>query len=195
MEENKNIIPSDLPALETFKRNPDGRIDPEPVATGKTEKGFYIVPDNIFDAYYKELPAGTVNQSKTWRATTSGGKIRILGGDPEADKAIHRAGAEALNASKAQRRTFAEVIEEMLVKPANKQTIEDLELKEGSTNLDAIIAAALKQSARGNVKAMDFLRDTIGQKPADNVNANITGLTAEDKEMLQRVQARLDAAE
>lgn len=195
MEENKIKATADLPALETFKRLPEGRIDPEPIATGKTEKGFYIVPDNIFDKYYKELPAGTVNQSGTWRATASGGKIKILGGDPEGDKAIQRAGAEALNASKAQRRTFAEVIEEMLVKPAKAEEIERLGLRTEATALEAIIAAQLQQAGRGNTKAADFLRDTIGQKPADNLNANVTGLTAEDKEMLQRVQARLDAME
>lgn len=190
MEENKNIISSDLPALdlENIPRDAAGKIDVEKIATGKNEKGNYIVPDEIIERYYKELPDGTTNPTNNKWVYNRGILNKVT---PE----VQRKGAETLNAKKAQRRTFAEVIEEMLVKPANKQTIEDLELKEGSTNLDAIIAAALKQSARGNVKAMDFLRDTIGQKPADNVNANITGLTAEDKEMLARVQARLDAAE
>ena len=199
MEENKakeNKI-ENLPLKETEKsfdlenipRDAAGKIQIELIATGKDEKG-YIIPDNIFDKYLKELPEGTTNQSGTFRAY-NGGKLARLENNREEASTRGRAGANASNTAQAARRTFAEVIEEMLVKPANAQMIEDLELTTGATNLDAIIAAALKQASRGNVKAADFLRDTIGQKPSEKIDAAITGLSPEDKQMLQNVSERI----
>lgn len=195
MEEKNNIkVNTDqLPALETFKRNPEtGKIDISTITLGKSKRNNDIVPDNIFDAYYRELPDKVENQSGTWRTVSTGGKIKIFGGDPEADKEIQRAGADKVNAAKAQQKTFAEVISIMLTQKASNEAIEDLELTADANNLEMIIAAAAKQASRGNVKAMEFLRDTIGQKPSEKIDANVTALTPEDKEMLARVQARLD---
>ncbi len=182
MEDNKNIkkniVSDDLP------RRPDGKIDIDKISIGKDEKGRIIVPDEILEKYYKELPSGIINKSgNAW--SSNNGILRMP------SEEVRRAGAEALNARNAQRRTFAEVIEEMLVNPANERAIEELELKPGATNLDMIIAAALKQANRGNVKAMDFLRDTIGQKPTESINATVESITPEDKELLDRVAARL----
>jgi hypothetical protein len=195
MEEKNNIkVNTDqLPALETFKRNPEtGKIDISTISLGKSKRNNDIVPDDIFNAYYRELPDKVENQSGTWRTVSTGGKIKIFGGDPEEDKEIHIAGGKALQAAIKQQRTFADVISTMLCQKASKNDIEDLELKPDADNLDVIIAAAAKQASRGNVKAMEFLRDTIGQKPSEKIDANVTALTPEDKEMLQRVQARLD---
>ena len=199
MEENKTIenkIES-LPLKETEKnytlenlpRDQAGKLQIEAIATGRDEKG-YIIPDNIFDKYLKELPEGTTNQSGTFRAY-NGGKLARLENNREEASKRGLAGAISSNTTQAARRTFAEVIEEMLVKPANAQMIEDLNLTTGATNLDVIIAAALKQASRGNVKAADFLRDTIGQKPSEKIDAAITGLSPEDKQMLQNVSNRI----
>ena len=79
------------------------------------EKGNKIVPDAFFDQYYKKLPNGTKNATGSLRAY-NGGRLGILGADPEKDKEIQRAGAEALNAARAQRRTMAEDIAIMLNK-------------------------------------------------------------------------------
>ena len=184
-----NIAAGDLPEV---PRDEAGKIDLEKISTGKDEKGNIIVPDNILDNYYRELPAGIINQSRTFRTNGTGGKLKILGGDPEKDREIQRKGGEALQATLKQQKTFAEVIQCMLAQKAANDTIEDLALNPGADNLEAIIAAAAKQASRGNVKAMEFLRDTIGQKPSEKISAEVTALTPEDKEMLQRVQARLD---
>lgn len=193
MEDQKNIkinnAAADLPEVPRLE---DGSIDLEAIATGKDEKNNYIIPDDIFNYYYKELPAGTINRSGTWRAANSG-KIKIFGGDPEADKEIHRKGAATSNAAQAQRRTFKDTIDYMLRQKAKKTAIEELELKEDATNLDMIIASALKQAERGNTKAYEFLRDTVGEKPATEVNATLEEITPEDKELLQRVNARLNS--
>ena len=180
-----NDIKKDLPEVPRLE---DGKIDVEKIATGKDDKGRWIVPDDILENFYKDLPDGTTNEAKN-KWVYNGGLLN------KATREVQKMGAEALNAKNAQRRTFAEVIEEMLVKPANAETLEDLNLKAGATNLDAIIAAAFRQAGRGNVKALDFLRDTVGQKPSEKISAEVTALTPEDKELLERVSKRLDITE
>lgn len=197
MEDNKNlqlnIKAEDLPEkkLPEVPRKEDNSIDLEAITIEIDEKNNKIIPDDIFDNYYRELPNGVINNSKTWR-TSNGGKIKIFGGNPEADKAIHQKGAATSNAVQAQRRTFKDTIDYMLRQKAKKEAIEDLELKEDATNLDMIIASALRQAARGNTKAYEFLRDTAGEKPTDTISAEVTSLTAEDKAMLDNISKRLE---
>jgi hypothetical protein len=177
-------------SLDNIPRKEDGTIDIDLISLGKDDKGNIVVNDSIFDKYYKEMPKGIVNQSHTWR-TSNGGRLKILGGDPDNDRLIQMKGAEHSNAMQAQRRTFKEVIEEMLCSRASKDAIEDLNLKADATNLEMIIASAARQAERGNVKAMDFLRDTIGQKPSDRLEATVENLTPEDRAMLENIKNRL----
>lgn len=178
-EENKE------PALE---RREDGKIKVELYAIGKDDKGRYIVEDTFFDKYYKELPDGTGNKSKTFKAY-NGGKIKCLTSE---DAYIQRMGALASNAKQAQRRTFAEAIEQILTKKASVRAIEDLGLTEDADNMEMITAAALRQASKGNVKAMEFLRDTVGEKPTDKLEASVETMTAEDREMLANIQKRME---
>lgn len=170
---------------EELPRLDNGLIDVEAVSGGrKDEKGRYILPREVIENYYNDLPDGCISDDRqVW--TSDHGLLRMP------DLAVRRKGAEALNARNARRRTFREAIDVMLKEKANKQNIEELHLTEDATNLDVIIAAALKQSAHGNVKAMDFLRDTVGEKPVEQLSADITGLSEEDKQMLENIKNRL----
>ena len=184
IEENKT--PADK---EEIPRLEDGTIDIEAISTGKDDKGNYIVPDDIFDKYFRELPQGTKNESKTWRASSKG-KIKIL---TSADRDIQIQGGKALQATLRQRRTFAEAISTVLAQKPSQKVREELELDNTADNLDAVIAAMLKQAQRGNVKAGDFLRDTVGEKPTDKLEASVETMTAEDREMLANIQKRMEA--
>ena len=64
----------------------DGTIDIEAIAIGKDEKGRYIVSDDLFDKYIKELPAGTGNESKTYRAYNHGKLTQLENNREEASK-------------------------------------------------------------------------------------------------------------
>lgn len=172
--------------LPEIPRKEDGTIDIDAITLETDEKGNRIIEDNIFDNYYKELPNKIINKSKTWR-TSNGGKIKILNSN---DIQIQRAGGYALQATLKQRRTFKDVIECMLAQKANKNAIEDLELGEDATNLDMIIASALRQAERGNTKAYEFLRDTIGEKPTEKISAEVETITAEDRAQIERILNR-----
>ena len=184
IEENKTPaeeIKEEIPRLE------DGSIDIEAISTGKDDKGNYIVPDELFDKYYKELPRGTVNESKTYRAY-NGGKVKSLTSE---NRDIQVMGGKALQAKLKQRRTFAEAISTVLAQKPTEKVREELELDSTADNLDAVIAAMLRQAQKGNVKAGDFLRDTIGEKPTDKLEASVETMTAEDREMLENIQKRM----
>ena len=186
--EKVNKAVSDLPEV---PRDDQGRIDLEAITTGTDEKGNKIVPDEIMDKYYKELPAGTINQSGTWRASCNG-KLKILGGDPERDKSIHKAGGEALQATLKQRRSIKEILEELSRNTVTAEEAEEYQLKEGTTLLEAANLAQIRRAMKGDTKAAEYVRDTLGEKPSEKISAEITALTPEDNEMIQRVQARLD---
>lgn len=178
-----NIPAADLPQV---PRKEDGTIDLDKIVIGKDEKDRLIVPDEIFDNFYKELPDGTTNQSKTFKAY-NGGKIKTLTSE---DARIQRMGAIASNAKQAQRRSYAEAIDDLLRKKASKSAIEEYELEPNATNLDMVLAAALRQAERGNIKATEFLRDTVGEKPVDKIAAEVETITAEDRERIERILNR-----
>jgi len=194
MEDQKNIKklnngPEDLPEV---PRLPDGKIDIEKISTGKDDKNNYIVPDEILENYYKELPNNIINQSRTKR-TYNGGLLGVFGGDPAADLEKQRKGREAQAAAYRQRQTNKEIIDIIYSRKAPKEVIERLGLTADATVIEAINAAQALEAMRGNSKAYEVLRDTAGEKPVDKLDASITGLTEEDKEMIRNMESRLAA--
>lgn len=142
----------------------------------------YIVPDDIFEKHIKELPDYTVNESKSYMGFR-GGKLKPLGLDPENDLKVRRAGAEATNAKLAQRRTFKEQIDIIL---ATKDK------ENGKTGLENVTIAMYERAIAGDTKAAQFLRDTAGEKPADNIDLNANVMTEADKQLLEKLKARLN---
>lgn len=193
MEDQNNIKLNKIslpPVPEDIPRTQDGKIDIEAISIGRDNKG-YIIPDELFDKYLKELPAGTTNESGNYRAY-NGGKLARLENDIEEASKRGKAGAMASNTTQASRRSIREILEELSQIKATPEELEEYGLKEGTTLLEAANLAQIRRAMRGDTKAAEYVRDTLGEKPADKLSAEITGLTAEDKEMLQRVQARLD---
>lgn len=154
------------------------------------EKGNKIVPDDVFDRYYKLLPNGTRNETGN-KMTVNGGILRPFGADPEYDKKIQKAGAEALNAERAHRQSMADTLDILLRQPADPETIDTLNLPAGATKQDALLAAMYRQATEGNVKAGQFVRDTIGEQPTTKQDINV-GMTDEDRRLLDNIERRLN---
>ena len=190
MEDNKlkklNIPAADLPEV---PRTTEGKIDLEAITIETDEKNNKIIPDEIFDSYYRELPNGVINQSKTWR-TASGGKLKILGGDPEADKAIHEAGGKALQATREQRRSIKEILEELSRRTVTAEEAEEYSMEEGTSLLEAANLAQIRRAMKGDTKAAEYIRDTLGEKPVDKIAAEVETITAEDRERIERILHR-----
>lgn len=181
-----NIPAADLPEV---PRREDGSIDLEAITIEIDEKNNKIIPDDIFNAYYRELPNGVINASRSWR-TASGGKLKILGGDPEGDKAIHEAGGKALQATLEQRRSIKEILEQLSRKAADPEDLERLGLEDGTTTLEAANYAAIQRAIRGDIKALEYIRDTLGEKPVDKISAEVETITPEDRERIERILNR-----
>ena len=61
---------------------------------------------------------------------------------------------------------------------------------ETATTLEAMMSAAAKKAISGDIKACEFVRDTIGQKPTDKHEVAATGINvvvakASDKKLLE----------
>lgn len=184
-EVSGSVRPEEVKRSEELPRLDNGMIDVEALSGGrKDDKERWILPNEIIEQHFNELPDGCTNEAgDKW--VYNGGLLK------QATKEAQRAGAYAYHAKLKERHTFREAIDIMLREKASKRDIADLQLREDATNLDVVVAAALKQSAHGNVKAMDFLRDTVGEKPVEQLNADISGLSEEDKQMLENIKNRL----
>ncbi len=158
------------------------------------EKGNAIVPDDFLDANYKNLPDGTKNESGSYRVLNSG-KLIILGGDPERDAEIHKAGGEAMQATLQQRKSLGESIDDLLRRKACREDLEKYGLPEGCTNQEVITAALFAQAAIGNMKAYTALRDTVGEMPVtrQKIEADVT--TDADRLLMEKLEKRLNTSE
>lgn len=189
MEDNKikklNIPAADLPEV---PRTEDGKIDIEKIAIGKDAKG-YIIPDNIFDSYLKELPPGTTNESQTYRAY-NGGKLARLENDPEEASKRGTAGANASNTTQAARRSIKEILEELSKRTVTAEEAEEYSMEEGTSLLEAANLAQIRRAMKGDTKAAEYIRDTLGEKPVDKIAAEVETITAEDRERIERILHR-----
>lgn len=94
-------------------------------------------------------------------------------------RAIRSKGAYAATAVKNAKKTFRKLIEEMGEMQATEteksifKTLFPKVPPEQITKNMMLVAAAYNQGIRGNIKAMNFLRDTKGEKPETTINGNI----------------------
>jgi hypothetical protein len=181
---NKSLEAGKLPEV---PRDETGKIKIEEIATGKDEKG-YIVPDEIFDAYLKELPPGTMNESQTFRAYNGGKLTRLENNIQEASKR-GLAGAISSNNTQAARRTNKEILEEIARRNTPIEELERLGIESGDMLLAANYAAVLK-AIRGDIKALEYIRDTLGEKPTEKISAEVETITPEDRKQIERILNR-----
>lgn len=157
----------------------------------KNAKGRTVVSDDFFNTYFDILPDGIVNTSSTYMKY-NGGRLHTLGGDPERDKDIHKAGAEALNAKHAQRQSMSETLDILLKQSADIEDIEQYNLPAGATKQDALMIAMYKAGMDGNIKAGQFIRDTIGEQPTTKQEITADIMTDHDRDLIEKLQKKLE---
>ncbi len=74
----------------------------------------------------------------------------------EEQREIARQGGIASGKARREKKLFKEAIEKKL-----------------GQSLDSMIDSMIEQAQKGNVQAITFLRDTIGEKPTDKVEAEV----------------------
>ena len=73
---------------------------------------------------------------------------------------IRRKGAFASAKKRREKKTFKELLKIAL----------EMRTKNGNTNAEEIVASLILKAQSGDVKAFEAVRDTIGEKPKDNVD-------------------------
>ena len=141
------------------------------------EKGRPIISDEDFLDNLKELPSGT--KSESGKVASNGGFIDPgKKGDPKTIANCSKAG-KAAQAANAERRKIAETIDIFL-----KKTDEN-----GVTMQEKIVEAMGLKAMDGCVGAAEFIRDTVGEKPTDQVSLDV--MTDKDREVLKNLTERL----
>lgn len=94
-------------------------------------------------------------------------------------------GGKASGEARRQRKAFKEVFGELLDRPMTEQQIETLDTdgsiaefarRQGVTPNDVMAIVMMLKAMKGDTKAFEIVRDTIGEKPADKQELNIREL-------------------
>ena len=128
--------------------------------------------------------------------------------EPERRKEIARKGAEAVNRLHGEKKTARESLQRILSLKITDGIMEGADVppevierikrdNPEATIYDLIQSVAVGRALGGNVKAMEYVRDTNGDKPVEKIDANISGqiMTDQDREMIQAIADRLQAGE
>lgn len=96
-------------------------------------------------------------------------------------KAIARKGGIASGKARREKKKMRETLDILLAMPmkdgkyADVESIRNFAALKGKniTVQDAIMIAQVQKAMKGDTKAAEYIRDTIGQKPVDNVDMNM----------------------
>lgn len=87
--------------------------------------------------------------------------------------------------AKRRRKTMREMLDYLLAKELTNKN------GEKATTLEAMMTSMIKQGLNGNVKAVEFIRDTTGQKPTEKVEATNATITVTDEKIIESVMNKL----
>ena len=133
---------------------------------------------------------------------------RVPFNEMDADKVreIRRKGAEAVHKLHGEKKTAKQSMERILTLKVDDSIIAGADIdpqvaerlkrdNPDATLYDLIQAVAVGRALDGNVKAMEYVRDTHGDKPTDKIDISGQVMSDSDRALLQNVSARLDHAE
>lgn len=143
----------------------------------RNDKGQPVISDEDFMDNLNQLPRATRSESGLY--ANDNGYIRPLEKGTQRTKEITSKGAKKANEVMGERRKIAETIDIFL-----KMTDEN-----GVSNQEKIVAAMGAKAMDGCVGAFEALRDTVGEKPTDQVSVDV--MTEGDKKLMENLMKRL----
>lgn len=147
-------------------------------AAPKNDKGQPVISDEDFMDNLNDLPAGT--RTEDGKIASKNGYLHPPQKGTERAKEIAAMGGVAHGEMYRERKKWAETIDIYLKKTdAN-----------GVSNQDKIVMGMIAKAMDGCVGASEFLRDTVGEKPTDNLNLEV--MTDADRELLENLKARIN---
>lgn len=164
------------------EKSPDGKTDYDRIISGE------------------QKPEGT---QKGWLNLRP---IPITQRSEEERREICRKGAEAVNKIRGEEKTAKESLDRMLSILATQEIIDQADIEKSlaerlkrenpsMTLYDVVNAAAIGRALAGNVKALEYVRDTRGDAPVREISVTENITTEQDREMLRTIAERLKNAE
>ena len=117
----------------------------------------------------------------------------------EEQKEIRSKGGKASGEARRKKRDMREVAKAILEHAMNEAQIEEVlgnskELLDGDKSVMAVLTARMVQEAgKGSYKHYETLRDTAGFKPKDEIGISADIMTDADRELVEKVNRRLEA--
>lgn len=119
---------------------------------------------------------------------------------------ISRKGAEAVNKLHGEKKTAKQSLEKLLTLKIDDNILAGADVPKdiaeklkrdnpNATLYDLIQIVAIGRAVGGNVKAMEYVRDTHGDKPIERVEVTENITTEQDRELLQQINERLKRSE
>ena len=143
----------------------------------RNDKGQPVISDEDFMDNLNDLPRGTRSSSGLY--AKDGGYVRPLEKGSQRTKEISKMGGDTAAETYARRKTFKESITILLnQKDAN-----------GVSMQEKIVEAMANKAMDGCVGAFEALRDTVGEKPTDQVSVDV--MTEGDKKLMEKLMKRL----
>lgn len=123
---------------------------------------------------------------------------------PERRKEIARKGAERTNAIRGEKKTARESIERLLSIKVTDQIIDGARLSPeiaerlkrdnpDATLYDLIQIVAIGSAIDGSTRAAEYVRDTAGDKPKDQISIEGSITTDQDRQLMQSIMERLQS--
>lgn len=117
----------------------------------------------------------------------------------EEQKEIRSKGGKASGEARRKKRDMREVAKAILEHAMNEAQIDEVlgnskELLDGDKSVMAVLTARMVQEAgKGSYKHYETLRDTAGFKPKDEIGISADIMTDADRELVEKVNRRLEA--
>ena len=92
---------------------------------------------------------------------------------------------EAKSKGHQKRKTMREMLDYLLTKEITNTK------GEKATTLEALMVATIKKGMSGDTRAIEFIRDTIGEKPTEKVEATNATITVTDEKTIESVMNKL----
>ena len=128
--------------------------------------------------------------------------------DKERAREIRSKGGKAVQELRGEKKNAKQVLDNLLTLKATEDILDGADLRpelverlrkstKGATLYDVMGAVALGKALDGNVKAMEYVRDTYGDKPIDTSRIELTEnlMTESDRELLEKLSQRLGEGE
>lgn len=155
-----------------------------------------IIPDSVDNTVSDPVDNTINNTNKSNPAKNGGTLVSLADRTLEERREIGRKGGLKSGETKKKRKTMRDTILSMLSQEVSPEKLEEMGVDISTLNGDytmqaAVISAMFRQAVNGSEKAMQLLRDTIGEQPVNRSEVTQEIITKEDTDLMDSLKKSL----